>query len=126
MISGEYAGVRGPAKTFTPIYLWDAQLTSGKEVEFSVPENYTTLVVVQHGAVLVNDTTEGRPAELILLERAGNRFKLSAQEETRALILCGEPLNEPVVGQGPFVMNTREQIREAITDFQSGRMGRLH
>lgn len=82
------------------------------------------MLIVQSGAIQVLDTTL-KAVELALLDRVGGPITLEASVPSRVLILTGEPIDEPVVGQGPFVMNTREQIRQAITDYQTGRMGRL-
>ncbi len=137
VIAGEFQGVHGPAKTFTPVNAWDLQLVGGRSAEFRVPAGQTALLVVQKGSMHVNDSTAVAAVELVLFERAGNPplpplsrggsdvVKLHAETDARALLLAGEPLNEPVVGQGPFVMNTREEIQRAIRDYQAGRMGRL-
>lgn len=124
VIAGEFQGTRGPARTCSPISAWDVQLESGASVDFSAPVGHTTLLVVQHGEVVVNDALCNAVA-LVVFGEGGDQVRLAASAPSRLLILTGEPLKEPVVGQGPFVMNTREQIREAIQDYQSGRMGHL-
>ncbi|QEG36726.1 pirin family protein [Bythopirellula goksoeyrii] len=124
IIAGELLGTSGPAKTFTPINVWDLQLNAGALTELPVPSGHTTVVVVQNGAVLLNDEPV-RAVELALLDREGDSLSLQAETPSRVLILAGEPLNEPIVGEGPFVMNSRDQIREAIQDYQAGRMGSL-
>lgn len=125
VIAGEFQTVRGPAKTFTPINLWDLQLAAGGEPNLRIPSGHTTVLVVQKGSMRVNDSTDVNAVELALFEREGDGVKLAASTDVRALLLTGEPLNEPVVGQGPFVMNTLEEIRQAMLDYQAGRMGRL-
>jgi redox-sensitive bicupin YhaK (pirin superfamily) len=124
IIAGELLGTKGPAKTFTPINVWDLQLQPGTVADLRVPSGHTALAIVQKGAVKVNEQAV-KGVELVLFDRQGEEVRLAASEPSRVLILTGEPIGEPVVGQGPFVMNTREQIREAMVDFQSGRMGRL-
>lgn len=124
VIAGEFQGTRGPAKTFTSINVWDLQLNAEGEAQLRVPEGQTALLVVQAGAVRVNEEPM-KAVELALLDREGEWVTLKAQSTARVLVLSGQPLNEPVVGQGPFVMNTRDQIREAIQDYQAGRMGHL-
>jgi quercetin 2,3-dioxygenase len=90
-----------------------------------IPEGYTTAAVVQRGVVQLSGSDPLRAVDLALLTRSGNRLAISVEEDATLLVLAGEPINEPVVGQGPFVMNTREQIVEAIRDYQAGRMGQL-
>jgi len=125
VIAGEFQGVLGPAKTFTPVNVWDLQIVAGRSAELHVPAGQTALVVVQKGSVRVNESGTAEAVELVAFERAGDSIKLRAETDARALLLTGEPLNEPVVGQGPFVMNTREEIEQAIRDYQAGRMGHL-
>ena len=92
--------------------------------QLEIPAGHTSLLIVQQGTVTVNDRSMSA-VELALFEREGTEVILRAETAARVLVLTGEPLNEPVVGQGPFVMNTREQIHEAIRDYQAGRMGHL-
>lgn len=124
VIAGELFGARGPARTMSSINVWDLQL--GAEVPFALPLvlGHTSLIIVQSGTLQVDDSPI-MAGELALLDRAGGSLCLQASTASRFLVLTGEPLDEPVVGQGPFVMNTREQINDAILDFRSGRMGRL-
>ena len=124
VIAGELLGTRGPAKTFTPINVWDLQLNAGRAVELPIPNGHTSLLVVQAGKVQVNDNPM-TSVELALLDRQGDSVSLRAETSVRMLVLSGEPLDEPIFGQGPFVMNTREQIHQAIQDYQAGRMGHL-
>jgi redox-sensitive bicupin YhaK (pirin superfamily) len=125
VIAGEFRGTRGPAKTFTPISLWDLQLTAGHTVELQSLAGETSLLVVQSGGVTVNAADKIRPVELALFDRVGEGITITADEDSRALFLSGQPIGEPVVGQGPFVMNTAVEIQQAIADYQSGRMGTL-
>lgn len=125
VIAGEFAGIRGPARTVTPMSMWDIQLAAGGEVDLPVTEGHTALFVSQSGDVRVNDREPARGVELALFSRKGDSIRLRTKAPSRGLLLAGEPLGEPVVGQGPFVMNTREEIRQAIQDYQSGGLGRL-
>jgi quercetin 2,3-dioxygenase len=125
LISGELLGKRGPAQTFTPIILSDLRLVAGHSTEFPLPDGYTTILVVQHGAVTLNGTQQTGDLSLAQFDRAGDSIQIECNEDAVALLLCGEPIGEPVVGQGPFVMNTAAEIRQAISDFQAGAMGRL-
>ena len=124
IIAGEFQGTRGPAATFTPINVWDLQLNPKGSASLHLPEGHTALLVVQSGNLLVNDEPM-KAFELASFDRSGDLVALRAEAPSRILVLSGEPLDEPVVGQGPFVMNTRDQIREAIADYQAGRMGHL-
>ncbi|HLT91897.1 MAG TPA: pirin family protein [Woeseiaceae bacterium] len=124
VIAGEHAGVRGPARTFTPMNVWDVRLAGGKTLELEVPENWTTAVVVLRGAVRIGgETVTG--ARFALLEPKGTRLSLAAVEDAVLLILNGEPIDEPIAGYGPFVMNSPAEIEQAIRDFSSGRFGRI-
>jgi len=125
IVAGELQGARGPARTFTPIQLWDLRLSAGHTVDLPLPDGFTTLLVVQHGVVQLDGSQTARGVELAMFDRAGDAITIECQEDAVALLLCGQPIGEPVVGQGPFVMNSREEIRQATIDYQSGAMGSL-
>ncbi|MBE9109504.1 pirin family protein [Nodosilinea sp. LEGE 07298] len=129
VIAGDFNGAQGPAQTFTPINMWDLRLTGGKQVKLTVPEGYTTLLVVLKGSVQVGDpeTVDAAiaEAEIGIFDPAGTTLTLHTQQDTTALLLCGEPIDEPIVGHGPFVMNTTAEIYQAVADYQSGKMGAL-
>ncbi|PLC49085.1 quercetin 2,3-dioxygenase [Pollutimonas subterranea] len=125
VIAGNYDGHQGPAQTFTPMNVWDMRLGQGKEARLTLPEGHTTAVVVLHGTVLVNGEVV-RDAQMALLEREGDRLYLEANNEATLLVLTGEPIDEPIVGHGPFVMNTQAEIVEAINDFNAGRFDRIN
>lgn len=123
VIAGEYDGVQGPARTFTPIMVLDLRLRASGHAEVSLPDGHAGLVVVLHGKAILNDSDAAGEAELAIFEREGEGVLIEAKEDAVVLILSGEPINEPVVSYGPFVMNTQEQIRQAISDYQRGRLG---
>jgi redox-sensitive bicupin YhaK (pirin superfamily) len=125
VIAGEYNGSRGPARTFTPINVWDLRLRRDGATSLDLPEGHTAALVVLRGAVLVNDSDIAREAQFVLLDRTGGEVRLEANSEATVLILSGEPIDEPVVMHGPFVMNTAAEIRQAMVDFQSGRFGAI-
>ncbi|PSR19397.1 quercetin 2,3-dioxygenase [filamentous cyanobacterium CCP3] len=125
VIAGEFDGAQGPAQTFTSIHLWDLRLTEGKTVSLDIPEGHTTLLVVLKGAVQVGDSEPIAEAEVGIFDPAGSTLTLHTQQDTTALLLSGEPIDEPIVGHGPFVMNTTAEIYQAVADYQSGKMGAL-
>jgi len=132
VIAGEYAGARGPARTFTPMSVWDVALSPGASVRLPSPEGWGTLVALLKGQVRVNgeagDASTGGPSQIAVLSRDGADFTLEAlpaEAPARLLVLSGQPIDEPLVGYGPFVMNTREQIVQAIEDFNRGAFGRM-
>ena len=125
VIAGEFSGSAGPAETFTPMHVWDMRLTSDKPFDLAVPDGYTTALVVLNGEVSSNGSEVVKAAEVGLFERAGNAIRFDKAENATVLLLCGEPLNEPIAGSGPFVMNTAQEIRQAIEDYQNGKMGTL-
>lgn len=125
IIAGEFDGIAGPARTFTPINVWDLRLTSNRSIDLAVPDGYNTLLAVLKGSVRVNGSEIIDTAEVGLFERPGDYISIDSAPDTIALLLCGEPIDEPIVGSGPFVMNTAEEIRQAMTDYQSGKMGKI-
>ena len=125
VIAGEYDDQRGPADTFTAMNVWDLRLQAGAALKLSVPPGHTAALVVLHGTVLVNGDETVQDAQWVLFERAGSAIALQANSDATLVLLSGEPLDEPVVGYGPFVMNSESEIRQAIADFNSGQFGRL-
>lgn len=125
VIAGGYNGSRGPASTFTPIDLWDLQLRGGGKASLALPEGRTVAIVVLKGDVQVNGDASAREAQFVLLDRDGGEFTLEASGDASVLILSGEPIDEPVVMHGPFVMNTVGEIKQAMLDFQRGRYGTI-
>jgi len=123
IIAGAMEGSKGPATTFTPINVWDVRLNRDAETTLDLLQGHTAMVVVLSGHVTVNGDQPAGAAEALLLDRQGDSVTLSADADTTLLILTGEPIDEPIVGYGPFVMNSEDEIRTAITDFNSGRFG---
>lgn len=124
VIAGESFGQAGAAHTFSPVDVWDVRLGRDKQADFAVPDGHTLLAVVLDGTVQVNGEAIVRPGQMAALSQAGSAFSIEANDEAKLLVLSGEPLDQPVVGYGPFVMNSQAEIREAIHDFNSGRLGR--
>lgn len=126
LIAGSLQGMSGPAKSHTPITMFDMMLPKASEASFELPVGMTTLVFMLEGRAIAQDTREVQAGDLVVLDRSERgAVTLAASEATRALVLSGAPLGEAVVAHGPFVMNTRAEINDAIHDFQRGRMGRL-
>jgi redox-sensitive bicupin YhaK (pirin superfamily) len=125
VIAGDYNGTAGPAHTFSPVNVWDVSVKAGHRVTFKVPAGHTTAVFVLRGGIRLADGETVGEAEIAVLERAGEEFSVEATANTTLLVLNGQPFAEPVAGYGPFVMNTRAEIQQAITDYQNGKMGRI-
>ena len=121
IIAGEGLGAKGPAKTFTPINVWDLSLKAEKGLTLDLPEGHTAMIVVLTGRVAIENSHEAGEAEVVLLDREGRDVRIHADVESKLLILTGEPIDEPIVGYGPFVMNSEAEIRQAIDDFNNGR-----
>jgi len=125
VIAGEFKGAKGPAKTFTPVDLWDLRLKAGKVVDLGLPGGHTASLLVLRGEVKVNGSASAGESELVVLDRRGDALSIEARKDATVLLMSGQPIDEPVVGYGPFVMNTQAEIREAIRDYQGGKMGSL-
>ncbi|HTR01760.1 MAG TPA: pirin family protein [Thermoanaerobaculia bacterium] len=124
VIAGAYQGVRGPAKTFTPVTMLDAALDAGGRAEFSFPARENLAILVMQGEIAIQDET-ARVGDFVLFANEGERVTVEARSDARLLVLAGEPIEEPVVAYGPFVMNAEGEIRQAMLDFQSGKFGFL-
>ena len=125
VIAGDFNGQRGAAMTFSPVDVWDVRLQAGKSTTLSVPEGRAVAVIVLHGEVQVNDGQAVPEAHMAVLASAESAFVLSAASAATILVLSGAALHEPIEGYGPFVMNTKQEIRQAIHDFNSGRFGQI-
>ena len=126
LIAGEYKGVKGAADTFTEMNVWDIVLNAGKKAVLEIPETHTLSMVVLRGNVTLNGKEQADAGQLVGFEKSGGNVHIEAgSEEVKILLLSGVPIDEPVVGYGPFVMNTAEEIRQAISDFKSGKFGSI-
>lgn len=123
VIAGGFDGHRGPAKTFTPINLWEIRLSAGKFVQLLVEDGHTTALLVLQGGIVIDGDRRADEGALAVFEREGRDLVFQATEDSRLLLMSGEPLDEPIVGQGPFVMNSQAEILQAFRDFQAGKMG---
>jgi len=125
VIAGDYKNLQGSAQVFSPMQVWDIHLQTGAEVTLPAQVGWNTLLVVLQGAVTIDGKTLRGDAQLAVLDAVGNSVQITAESEARLLWLSGEPIKEPIAGYGPFVMNTREEIEQAITDFNNGHFGRI-
>jgi quercetin 2,3-dioxygenase len=124
VIAGEYKDVKGPAKTFTPINLFDIRLNAGGQVPLSFPAHENTLLLIMQGEVEVSGQ-KAKELDLVLFDNEGEEITVRAEQAAHLLLLNGEPIDEPVVQYGPFVMNTEQEIRQAMLDFSNGKFGYL-
>ena len=124
VIAGEYAGAQGPARTHSPMNVWDLRLNASSHAAFTLSEGWTTLLVVLRGEVTV-DGKLIQTAQTGHFSRGGTELAVTVGQDSQVLLLSGAPLNEPIAHYGPFVMNTKQELITAIEDFNSGRFGRL-
>jgi redox-sensitive bicupin YhaK (pirin superfamily) len=131
VIAGELAGVKGPAKTFTPVNVFDLRLNAGQRTTLELPDGHNAALVLLKGHLALGspngadgDEISGE-AEIAILSAAGEQVELDVKEDSTLLVLSGEPISEPVASYGPFVMNTREELTQAVDDYRAGKMGHL-
>ncbi|MGL5814720.1 MAG: pirin family protein [Aeromonas sp.] len=125
IIAGELTGARGPARTFTPMNVWDLRLNGGASMVLPLVDGWNSALIVLKGRVRINGQEEATEAQLVLLDPSGSEVQLETSEDAVLLVLSGEPIDEPIVGYGPFVMNTQAEIVQAIDDFNSGRFAQI-
>ncbi len=125
VIAGELLGTKGPARTFTPMQVWDLRLKAGHTVTLPAAEGHTTAPFVLRGRLRLADGKEVSAAQMAVHSRDGQDVSFEVLEDATVLWLAGEPIDEPIVGYGPFVMNSEAEIHQAFADFQSGKMGRI-
>jgi hypothetical protein len=124
VVAGAYGEAKGPARTFSPLHVWDVEATAGADLELAIAAGDTVMVALFSGAVSI-DGREVRQAGLLTFDTQGDTISLTATTDAKLLVLTGTPLNEPIAHYGPFVMNTEAEIRAAIDDFRRGKMGNL-
>ena len=121
----ESSMLNGMAKTFTPIDLWDGKLLAGKSAELPLRDGRTSAFLVLTGEVIVNDGKAASEGDLAIFAVEGEGIRVAARSDARLLVMSGEPFDEPIVGHGPFVMNSRAEIQEAFEQYQLGEMGAI-
>ena len=126
VIAGQYQDVQGAAQTFTEMNVWDMVLNANSSLQLNIPANHQLSMVILRGQVRFNGSEQANAGELVSFENEAGEIAInSGSEEVKILLLSGVPINEPVVGYGPFVMNTENEIRQAIYDFNQGRFGSI-
>lgn len=126
IIAGNFADIQGAAKTYTKMNVWDMAINAGREVEIEIPESQSLSMVVLRGKATFNHNEQASAGQLVNFERSAGKVTITAaDEELKILLLAGEPIEEPVVGYGPFVMNSFEEIRQAVNDFNAGKFGQI-
>lgn len=125
VIAGDYHGHHGPARTFTTMDVWDLRLNAGAALQLPVAAGRNAALVVLRGNVRINSEREAGPSSLVLLDREGVDVAVEALDGASVLLLSGEPIDEPIVGYGPFVMNSQAEIAESFDDFHAGRFGQM-
>lgn len=125
VIAGGFEEATGPARTFTPIELWDLRLRAGKTARLHLPAGQSAGLLFLHGGGRINGASSVDEGEFAVLDRDGETLSIEAGADSTILLLSGAPIDEPVVGYGPFVMNTQSEIRQAISDYRAGKMGHL-
>lgn len=126
VIAGNFAGHPGPAETFTPMNVWDLRLTAGSGTPLEIPEGHNAVLAVLNGTVRINGTDDVPASNYAVFATSGGSISVETRDpEAKCLLLTGEPLNEPIAGYGPFVMNTQDEIRQAFADYQQGSFGKM-
>ena len=124
VIAGEYNGIKGPASTFTPMQVYNARLKKGANIELNFPSSYNTGILIIEGSAIINAETVAAD-HFVLFKNDGELISIEASEDAILLVLSGEPINEPVVQYGPFLMNTWEELEQAVADVNAGKFGVL-
>lgn len=125
VIAGEHKGVKGPATTYTPINLYDIRLDQQATCSMAISMSHTTLLLVTKGSVMINGTAMAKHMDAVVFENDGETISLKAQEESMVFLISGEPIHEPIARYGPFVMNTKAEILQAMEDVQLGKFGKI-
>jgi len=125
IMAGDFKGIKGAAKTYTPINMYDMRLYKGAKISFDISLSHNTMLLITKGNVIVNETTHVKHMDFVIFKNDGETISLEATEDSMVFVISGEPINEPIARYGPFVMNTREEIMQAIEDVNTGKFGSI-
>jgi quercetin 2,3-dioxygenase len=124
VIAGEFRGAKGPAQTFTAVNLLDARVRAGQQLRLNLHEGFSAALYVVQGKIMVNGEA-ANAGELVVLDRKGDEVLIDAVIDATVFVMNGAPIDEPVAGYGPFVMNTTQEIQQAFRDYHAGRLGKI-
>ena len=126
VIAGNYAGHTGPASTHSPVNVWDGELKAEQIQHLHVPVDHNVLLVLLSGEMQLNGTQQVQDSSIVMFAQDGEiDIRVEALQDSKFLLLTGQPLNEPIQGYGPFVMNSKDEIIQAFNDFNSGKFGEI-
>lgn len=125
VMAGNFKGIKGIAKTYTPINMFDIRLNKGVKTSFEISSTHNTMLLVTKGAVNINNVQDAHHMDFVVFNNDGETITVEALEDTMVFVISGEPINEPLARYGPFVMNTREEIMQAIEDVNTGKFGSI-
>ena len=125
VIAGSVGGAKGPAKTFTPIELYDVRLRAGHSMPLQIPNGYNVGLLILSGQASVEGAHRLSEADLAVFASTGESVTIIAEADATILVMAGEAIDEPVARYGPFVMNTKAELVQAMNDYNAGKMGHL-
>jgi quercetin 2,3-dioxygenase len=124
VIAGNCNSKKGPAKTYSEMNVWDMHFNKGGSFSCDVPANHNTCLLIIEGSLEINGKN-AMTQDFVLFKKGGEAIQFNAKENSKVLLLSGAPINEPIAQYGPFVMNTQQEIYEAMEEFNSGKFGHL-
>ena len=124
VIAGNFEGTKGPSATFTKVNIYDIISKENKSISLSLENGTNTIILIMRGELKVQNKNF-KDKNILIFEREGTEIELKVSDNFKGIILNGDPINEPIVAHGPFVMNTKDEIYQAFSDYQNGKMGSL-
>ncbi|WP_317899364.1 pirin family protein [Aurantibacillus circumpalustris] len=125
VVAGDFLGIKGVASVYSPVHIYDFHLNPTGEINFSLPANFNSAILVIDGGITLNENIEVAENHYVQFKNEGGEIHIRASKKSILLVLSGESLNEPYVSYGPFVMNTEAEIKQAIEDYNNGKFGFL-